>query len=236
MCYDRLRTSRFDLKETVCFSRGCIWYDSRETEASLVVAHRPSTGEAWYDLRQFRSRASAFDGEGTRAGTQCGTSDFVRPITNRVLICRVQHWIRQALAEKIKNLSTFERSLMSGVTNVSAQRATEFKLDCCLLGRCAPLPGCLNVIVADRLSVGDSEISRGDVVACGGELLLVTACFQEGATLGVLREASVIRRWLAPNSAVIASSGRLLSRFASQVVLCVAWKDVGGGELLVVLS
>jgi hypothetical protein len=124
---------------------------------------------------------------------------------------------------------------MSGVVNVSAARAKEFRLECSLLGRSCPLPACPRVTVADRLAVGDLEISRGDAVACGGELHLVVACFQDGQDLGVLVEGTTVRRWLGEHSAVVVTTGRLSSRFASQVALCIAWKDLGGGELLVVV-
>lgn len=125
---------------------------------------------------------------------------------------------------------------MAGVLNVSVRRAAEMVLGPRLLGRKAPLEKCSGVVVADRLSTGELEISRGDVVACSGELGVVVACYEEGDgdAFGVLVDVAVIRRWLAPHSAVVCFSDRLTAWPIGQLVLCLAWKPIAGRDLLVV--
>ncbi len=123
---------------------------------------------------------------------------------------------------------------MAGVINVAMRRAADTRGDASLVGRKAPLPGCRSVLVADRMSHFEVEISRGDVVACRGELGIVRACFQEGGAIGVIVETSAVRRWVAAHTVVVVRSGALQAWSADRLVLCVAWKEISAGELLVV--
>ena len=97
------------------------------------------------------------------------------------------------------------------------------------------MPGGGGTSVADRLVDSGRMLSRGDAVACGGEVGFVSACFQDGPDFGVLIETAVVRRWLAPHSAVVACTGGIVSRFASEVVCCRAWKHLADDELLIVV-
>lgn len=122
-----------------------------------------------------------------------------------------------------------------GVITAAAQRLTNFQTQFQLLGRQALLPGAGRTLVSDRLRVGDRELSRGDAVACGGQLGIVSACYQDGSDVGVLVESAEVRRWLAPHSAVVVCTGGVVSRLASQVVCCRAWKPLLDDELLVIV-
>ena len=82
-------------------------------------------------------------------------------------------FVCQGIADQVKNTTTFERSVVAGVANVCMQRVAEMQSGDQLLGRRSDLPGCHGVAVADRLVSGDLEISRHDVVSCGGDLGVV---------------------------------------------------------------
>ena len=143
-------------------------------------------------------------------------------------------FVCQGIADQVKNTTTFERSVMAGVANVCMQRVAEMQSGDQLLGRRSDLPGCHGVAVADRLVSGDLEISRHDVVSCGGDLGVVHACYQAGESIGMLVETTMVRRRLAQHSVVVARTGALATWVASRVVLCTAWQELDGAELLVV--
>lgn len=145
-----------------------------------------------------------------------------------------QHLLIKGVADKIKNTATFERSAMSAVVNVCMQRVAAMHDQSQLLGKCAPLPGCRGVTVADRVHVGDVELSRGDVVTDGDAIGVVNGCFKEGATLGVFVDVAVVRRRVAEHSVVVVRTGTLAPWHACNAVLCTAWRELDLGELLVV--
>lgn len=140
----------------------------------------------------------------------------------------------QGIADSVRNTTACERSVLAGVINVSMRRAAELTFESTLLGRRAPLPDVAGVVVADKLSAGDFEVSRGDIVACHGDLGIVVACYSEGRELGVIVESMQIARWVAQHSAIVARTGQMRSWPAGQVVLCTAWKKHGDAEFLVV--
>lgn len=149
-----------------------------------------------------------------------------------------QHLLVKSVADKVKNLTTFERSVMSGITNICMQRVAELCTTDNLLGKQAPLPGCPGVVVADRVRIGDQEITVGDVVWFRHEVGMVTAAFLEGdGTLGVLVELFAVTRRLSPHSLVAVSTGRVAAWAANEGMLAMslAWKKLdAAGELLVV--
>lgn len=148
------------------------------------------------------------------------------------LHCEV--FVDQGIAEHVRNTSSFERTVLAGVINVSMRRATEMHLGPRLLGRRAPLPECRGVLVADRMSMDDLVVTRGDVVSYMGELGIVAACYEEGHSFGVLVEPLEVRRWMAKHSAVTVRTARLQAWPIGQLVLCLAWKQLDPHELLVV--
>ncbi len=94
------------------------------------------------------------------------------------------------IAEFVKNTSTFELSVLSGVTNCAFRRAREaMQVFGGLVGRTAPLPGFAGALVADHLEHGGMKVSSDDVVISGPKTGKVVACLREGSKLFVLVEA-----------------------------------------------
>ena len=150
------------------------------------------------------------------------------------LHCEV--FVDQGVAEHVRNTTTFERTVLAGVINGSMRRVADMYLGPRLLGRKAPLPACRGVLVADRMSINDLVMARGDVVSHMGELGMVAACYEEGHSFGVLVEPVEVTRWLAKHSAVTVRTARLQAWPIGQLVLCLAWKQLDPHELLVVVQ
>ncbi len=125
--------------------------------------------------------------------------------------------------------------MLSGVIAVSMQRVADLQLRDSLVGRQAELPGYPGVRVADRIAFRDLEVARGDMVACGGELGVVSAGFLEhDGSIGVIVERCTVVRHLSAHSMIATPTGRMQAWAADSLALCIAWKPLDGSELLVI--
>ena len=136
------------------------------------------------------------------------------------------------IAENVKKTSTFEKSVLAGVTNTSLNKTTKGKIGAGLIGRTGEIaPG---VTIADHMDLFGLQISCGDVVMCGGCCGEVGACCLEGDRLYVL-----VTRWVRVDVTSEHSDRwrptleQLVWR-ADDVTLPIAWYDVGDGCCVVV--
>ena len=141
------------------------------------------------------------------------------------------------VADNVKRLRGWERSVLSGVLNSHVRSACE---DSCkvlgagLLGRTAEhhlFPGST---IADKMELGGFRVSVGDVVCKGDFAGEVAACiFFEGELWLAVNAWRQSRKLSAHSSTWRTESCQLQTWRASEADECVAWK-VDGGEATVI--
>ena len=82
----------------------------------------------------------------------------------------------RSVAENVKRLQTFERSVLSGIVNEHSRRTQENCVGGGLLGKVAPFPQLPSALVSDKLELGGFRAAVGDYVFCNEELGVVVAC------------------------------------------------------------
>lgn len=93
------------------------------------------------------------------------------------------HLVCKALAEHIRNTSTFDVSLVSGVHVVQLRNASELSVGDRLIGSTARLAELPRVEVAKAMRIWNTTIEAGEVVFRGDGAALVLACAQEHTEL-----------------------------------------------------
>ncbi len=89
----------------------------------------------------------------------------------------------KALAEHVKNTTSFEQSVLSGVLTATAQRWQGESSSSGLRGRTARLPGVAGASVADAAEVLGIEVRVGDVVVRGASVAEIAACADQHGEL-----------------------------------------------------
>jgi hypothetical protein len=141
----------------------------------------------------------------------------------------------RCIADNVKDLHTFERSVLSGVVNDQCRRGKDHLCGGGLLGRTAPFPNLPDALVSDKVELGGLRIAVGDVVFRGEELGVVVACGAEEAELFV-----VVDPWhriyaLSAHSSAWAlrSDVREVWGFA-EIAECGAWQRKATGEIIAI--
>lgn len=140
------------------------------------------------------------------------------------------------IAEKVRNTTTFELSVLSGVTNEAFSRAANTRdIRGSLGGKTAELPGAPGVFVADRVEHCGLKISSKDVVFRGEQAGSVIACISEGLDLFVVADVWVRRAVVSRNSTTWSSGGTRELWPVQQLELAVAWypADLAGSFVVV---
>ena len=141
------------------------------------------------------------------------------------------------LAEHIRNTSTYERTLISGMLVVQlregrADRVTGPRL----IGSTAVLPG-TEIQVADKLTVWSFEVCVGDAVVrvSGGDPGIVSACAElsDGTLCCLVSELQKVAN-VTDHSGKYLETGRLIVWHATSVQLCRAWRQQPDGCVFVV--
>ena len=144
-----------------------------------------------------------------------------------------QHLMVKAVAEPIRNTSTFEASVLASLVNVQIRCVRELKLGSSLIGRTRPLVDVPGVVVSDKMTIHNFTVAVDDIIMRGVEVAAVVACAEQGSHLfafvaplnkvaQVTRQAAKYRR--APMLAVWR---------ALDVQQCLAWKDEADGTVMV---
>lgn len=139
------------------------------------------------------------------------------------------------VAETVTNTTTFELSVLAGVTNVAFTRSR----DCTnlyggLVGRTAPVPGFPAALLADHLEHHGLKISSGDVVLSGHTAGKVLACLRENAALYAMIEVWQRTSVLSEHSDVWVPSACRTLLETTAVSLPIAWYALGDGSFVVV--
>ena len=74
------------------------------------------------------------------------------------------HLTVKAVADTVKNLTRFEKSVLSGVLNLHWRSLERLRERSGLKGAVAKIPGSANLYVADHMELDAMRISSGDVV------------------------------------------------------------------------
>jgi hypothetical protein len=144
------------------------------------------------------------------------------------------HLLVKGIADNIKNTSSFEQSVLSGVTTRAFEHAAVAGAGDCLVGRCAPLPGFPGVHVADKLSVNTFEVSVDDIIIRGTSAGVVVACALEGGQLLVVVDLLVQTVIRSSHTAVFRLAGQHAVWSASDVGHCLAWYGQPDGSFVVI--
>jgi len=128
------------------------------------------------------------------------------------------------IAEKVRNTTTFELSVLSGVTNEAFSRAaTASAIAGGLCGKTAELPGAPGIFVADRMEYRGLKVSSKDVVFRGEQCGYVIACVCEGLDLFAVADVWACRAAVSHNSATWSPAGTRELWPVQQLELATAW-------------
>ena len=140
------------------------------------------------------------------------------------------------IAEKMRNTTAFELSVLWGVTNEAFSRAAAASpIVGGLRGRTAGLPGAPHISVADRMEYCGLKVSSKDVVFRGDQCGSVVACICEGLDLFAVADVWACRAAVSKNSATWSPAGARELWPAQQLELATAWYPAGIAGSWVVL-
>ena len=135
------------------------------------------------------------------------------------------HLLVKSVAENIKNLSTFERSTMSGLVNAMFNRSKVTKLGNGLRGKVSYHGG---IAVADHMLCSGVHISVGDVTFWGDLAGQVCTCAEDGALYLIVEELVKVAE-VSPHSAQWLPSGLNAVWPAADIEQASAWYSADSG-------
>ena len=101
-------------------------------------------------------------------------------------------------AENVKNQTTYETSVLSGVVSEHSRAAQAALPGCGLMGKTvSPAPG---LAISDNMDIGGMKITFGDVVVHGSNVGRVVACCVEGQDMLALVDAWRYVSGISPHS------------------------------------
>ena len=140
----------------------------------------------------------------------------------------------RAVAENCKNIQDYEVSVLSGITNDHARRASEAVYAQGAMGRSHPFPGLPGAFVSDSLELAGARMSVGDFVARGDGLGSVVACALDEGELYVVVDVWKREEKLTLHSARWVGAGAREVWKASETTECLAWQIVGEARAVVI--
>jgi hypothetical protein len=144
------------------------------------------------------------------------------------------HLVVKGIADHIRNTSSFEKSVLSGVTTLAFENAATGHAGDCLVGRCAPLPGFPGVHVADKMSIFNIDVSVDDIILRGDAAGVVVACALENGRLLVVVDLMVEVRNLSSHTSVFNLAGQHEVWSAADVGHCLVWYCQPDGSFVVI--
>ena len=138
-------------------------------------------------------------------------------------------------AENVKNLRTYEASVLSGVVNEHSRLSQAALPGCGLLGKTVSAPFDPDVLLSDHMEVGGKTISVGDVVAHGHDVGRVMACCIADQDM-----FAIVERWqrisdLTPHSSTWDRRGSVRTVWrAADAQECLAWQEARNHTVTVI--
>ena len=145
-----------------------------------------------------------------------------------------QHLLIKAVAEKVDNTQTFERSVMSSAIVVQMQRARELRLGDDLRGQTSNLDGFPGVSVSRTMVLYGVIVAAADVIMRGSEAGTVVACARDPD--GLFLFVSCMERLASPTREAgrFRRSERLDVWRTADIQFVLAWRDEPGDIVLVI--
>jgi hypothetical protein len=144
------------------------------------------------------------------------------------------HLLVKGIAEHVRNTSTFEASVMSGVMTAAFKVAGVASLGDSLLGKVANLPGHPHIQVADKMAIHNFEVAYGDVILRGDSAGIIVACALENEQLMVVVDLMVQCSKVSDHTRAFQRVGSTDVWHASEVSHCIAWYTNPDGSVVVI--
>ena len=138
-------------------------------------------------------------------------------------------------ADNIKDPREYEVSVMSRVVNEQIRCLQKHPLKPGLRGRAVPFPGLPSILIADHLNIAGLNISVADYVFQGDSMGYVQACCIDGDEFYIVSDVMQKLVDLSPHSSRWSTrpTSREIWR-ATALTECLAWQNVGHGEVVVI--
>ena len=144
------------------------------------------------------------------------------------------HLAVKAVADHVRNTSQYEASVLASLCTTVWRAKAELCGGGRLLGQVAPLPGCPDALVADRMEAMSIVITVGDVVLRGGSVGVVAGCCLSDGRLVALTQPAAVLRQVSDHSVGVNMSSTIEAWPVVEVRHCLAWREQADGSLLVV--
>ena len=139
------------------------------------------------------------------------------------------------VADNVKALRTFERSVLSGVVNDQSRRGQGRLCGGGLLGRTAPFPNLPSAVVSDKVELGGLRVAVGDVIFRGQQLGYVVACCSEATDLFIVVDVGHHVTSLSAHSSVWSMANPLRQVWGfDEIAECGAWQRRASGEIVAI--
>ena len=141
----------------------------------------------------------------------------------------------KAVAENCKCNESYERSVLSGVVNAHARRASETTMHSTLIGKSAPFPGLANAFIADHVDMNGLRVSVGDYVFHGIDTLgqVIACCIEEGEFYVVAEALTFLARLSPSSSRWSRLTTHRMGWKACELNECLAWQCSPGSSVVV---
>lgn len=143
------------------------------------------------------------------------------------------HLSVKAIAEKVRNTTSFEKSVLGGLLTATANEWRQVAAGPGLRGRRVPMPGIPSVLLADAVEVFGIEIRVGDVVLRDCDVGEVAGCAEEEGDMFFFVSMYEKARTVTAQCDVHTTAGRLELWPAMQAAHAVAWQGLSDGTVLV---
>lgn len=141
----------------------------------------------------------------------------------------------KAIAQHVKNTTSYERSVLAGLLTVAFRQDAEPLATARLVGRTATLPGFFpRVLVADRLEVFGFGVAVDDVVLRGHAAALVTACAEQDGEHFLVVAPLELAETITRSASMFRQTAAQTVWPATEVVQALAWRVRPDGSILVV--
>jgi hypothetical protein len=136
-----------------------------------------------------------------------------------------QHLAAKSIGNRVRNTTTFEKSVLSGMLNSQVQSIGQLGQDFELMHNAIPFPGLETSVVADTVSIMGVQMSVDDIVLYNDTAGRVIACIQEGEEFSLVVDSLATHRPLTPHAYICALQSRRVVWNAKLVRLALAWRQ-----------
>ena len=136
-----------------------------------------------------------------------------------------QHLAAKSIGNRVRNRTTFEKSVLSGMLNSQVQSIGQLGQDFELMHNAIPFPGLETSVVGDTVSINGVGMSVDDIVLYNDTAGKVIACIQEGDEFSLVVDELAMHRPLTPHAYICALQGRRVVWNAKLVRPALAWRQ-----------